>query len=700
MSSCRAVVYLAFSSCLVLPGVSFAADDRPELGEEISVTATRAPRRTRDVPQAISVVGKDVIDDKVAFNVKDVVTGTPGVLIDTKNGGYDARLIIRGAGLKAAYGVREIMLLRDGVPLTDPDSFSRLDWVDTQDIERVEISKGPGNLFSPGTAGGAIQIISRSVFDGSSDVAQVGGGTHGALDLHLRKSTRVAEHGLALTGSYRRQENDWRTRNGFDSLQLGLKHGVRLGESGTVESEVAFTMSNLQLPGAMNAAQFGVFQRTGEQTESADPWKHSGRYSRIVFLNTKLEQPLGELTLRPRVYYNQWAHLHPVTGAINETQDWNHTLGTDLEAQHRHGVWAAQGTFVGGITAKGQWTDDTRKYQYRDVVLSGGRITATRSDAKGALMEIQGQRTLLAGVFAQETIQAGRVTVDVGGRFDHSWMRTRSDQRSTYNYATGRYSDPATTPRTITVTEKQFELPAPKVGVSVRLTELVSVFGSVAQGSQVPSDSEILSNASLSPSRSTNYELGVKARAAAVTLDASAYWNDVADEIVSYLSSGVTAYQNAGRTRKLGVEASASVRLPARVEVGASYAYSDYTYVHFTERGTSANLDGNRLPYVPLHQYGAFAAWSHPSGFRLRVQANTWGRYWIDNANTATYHGYEVLTSLGAAWRWGRSEAILDAQNVLDQRYAAQVSRDATARSASFSAGTPRTVLLSYRFHL
>jgi hypothetical protein len=53
---------------------------------------------TLDVPQAIAVIGKDRLDNTAVFNVKDAIVGTPGVLIDTKNGGYDARLIIHGAG--------------------------------------------------------------------------------------------------------------------------------------------------------------------------------------------------------------------------------------------------------------------------------------------------------------------------------------------------------------------------------------------------------------------------------------------------------------------------------------------------------------------------------------------------------------------------------------------------------------------------
>ena len=94
--------------------------------DTISVTATREERATKEVPASITVIDKERIDDSRMFNITDALSGTPGVQITTKNGGYDARLIIRGAGLKASYGIREIMMLRDGVPLTDPDSFTQI----------------------------------------------------------------------------------------------------------------------------------------------------------------------------------------------------------------------------------------------------------------------------------------------------------------------------------------------------------------------------------------------------------------------------------------------------------------------------------------------------------------------------------------------------------------------------------------------
>ncbi len=674
-------------------------DDR-KFGETISVTATRSARRTRDVPQAIAVIGKEQMEDKVVFNVKDVVQGTPGVLVETKNGGYDARLLIRGAGLKATYGVREIMLLRDGVPLTDPDSFTRLDWIDMQDVERIEVAKGPGNLFSPGSAGGAVQILSRSVFDAGADTARVTVGTFGSGTAHLRTSRAIGSNALALTASYRRQENQWRLWNEFSTFQLSLKHGVRLADESTVETEVAYNRAEAQLPGVMDQALYDTFVRTGEQRATSEPWKNSGRYSQTVIANSKLERRIGDVLLKPRVYYTQWTHVHPVTGFINHPDGWSRTLGTDLEGQHAHALLGVDGTLVAGVTAKGQWDGDARRYEYRDVTTSPttGRITATLSDAEGALMQTGSQRNVLLGAFAQETLRPHeRVLVDAGIRLDRSWMHVNEDELIRYDYALGSYQ-PGTGRST---TDKVFDLPAPKLGVSVRLTSSLTAYASAARASQIPSTQEIVANPGLDAAVTTSYETGAKLRASWATLDLAGYWMDVRDEIVQSLQDGESRFLNAGETRKRGVEASASFRIVDGLEAGASYGYADYRYVSFEEvvRGVPVERDGNRLPYVPQHQYGAFASWRHATGLRLRVQANTWGKYWLDNANTATYAGYALLTSVAAGWTFGRHEIVLDVENAFDQRYAMQVQKDVNGR-VTYAAGAPRYVSLGYRLGL
>ena len=163
---------------------SFAAEEITL--DALSVTATKIATPTKEVSQSVSVVSKKEIEHLPMQNITETFSKIPGVQAVSKNGGYDTRVYIRGAGVKSRYGVREIMVLRDGVPMTDPDSFTRFDFIDTQDIEQVEITKGPGSVYASGSAGGTIQILSKSVFDEQQNRVRVSVGSYNAKILHIR----------------------------------------------------------------------------------------------------------------------------------------------------------------------------------------------------------------------------------------------------------------------------------------------------------------------------------------------------------------------------------------------------------------------------------------------------------------------------------------------------------------------------------
>lgn len=688
---------------LCLPAFAAAAEDARRL-DEVSITATREARPTGEVPQAIAVVGKEELADKKMYNVREGLQGIPGVLIDSKNGGFDARLIVRGAGLKAPYGIREIMVLRDGVPLSDPDSFTRLDFVDTQDIERIEVAKGPGNLFAAGSAGGTIQIVSKSVFDESANNLKLGLGDQGTANAHLRYGKVFEKQALALTATQRVQDNDWRAWNEFDTTQLSLKHGLTL-DRGILESELSYAEANIQLPGAMDKTLYEQFADSGNQTATSEAWKHSGRYSKVWFFNSKYEAEFGDVTVKPRFYYNTWYHYHPVTGIINESEDWVSNIGADLEGHWKH----AGGTLVGGVTVRRERTPDSRKYQYRDVAkLPTGRITATLSDRKGELAEIDDATSLLSGLYVQESWRpSDRWIVDLGMRYDVVDFEDDNQQFWKYDYAQGKYVVGGGT----THSEKTFRLPAPKLAASYKLSESLSLFGMIAEARQIPSQSEFSSNPSLQAPESRNHEIGLKGRGGNWEFDASAYVNPVKKEIVQINTGGVTEYTNAGKTDKKGLELAGRVRLGSGWEIGGHYGYADYTYDEFSEPVrvctgpggsppcATVNLDraGNRLPFVPRHQYGAFVGWKSADGWQIKLASNTWGEYWLDNANTEKYDGWEWITNLSVGYGRNGHSLTLNIDNLFDEHYAFEVKKD-TSGKVTYTAASPRTLALTYRY--
>lgn len=688
---------------LFLASLPLAAQAEDARLDEISITATREARLSAQVPQAIAVVGKAELAEKKMFNVKEALQGIPGVLVDSKNGGFDARLIIRGAGLKAPYGIREIMVLRDGVPLTDPDSFSRLDFVDTQDIERIEIAKGPGNLFAAGSSGGAIQIFSKSVFDDSANNLKLGVGTEGTLNTHLRYGKTGESQALALTATHREQDNDWRAWNRFDTTQTSLKHGLML-DGGSLETELSYAEADMQLPGSMDKALYDQFVASGEQASTSEAWKHSGRYSKVWFFNSKYEVERGDFTFKPRFYYNTWYHYHPVTGIINESEDWVSNLGGDLEGQWKH----AGGTLVGGLTARQERTPDSRKYQYSlvktttsagacvDSSVATGRITATCSDARGRLAEIDDATSLLTGVYLQESWRpSARWIVDLGLRYDQIKFTDDNQQFWKYDYATGKYVAGAG----VTHTEKTYRLPAPKLALNYKLSDTLNLFGMVAEAGQIPSQSEFSSNPALEAPISRNHEIGLKGRGKDWHFDASVYVNDVQKEIVTVNNGGVNSYVNAGETQRKGLELAGSHALAAGFEVGGHYGYADYRYKRFSEPVGVLNLDraGNALPFIPKHQYGIFLGWQSGNGWKARLSSNSWGEYWLDNANSERYAGWDWVTNFSLSYARKGHSLTLNADNLFDQHYAAEVKKD-TSGKVTYTAAAPRSLMLTYRY--
>ena len=685
-----------------------AQAEETAISDIITVTATRTERTSAEVPESISIIDQERLEQEKMFNIADALKGTPGVLIQSTSGGSSSRLIIRGAGLKAQYGIREIMVLRDGVPITDPDSFTRMDFIDNQDIEQIEVSKGPANIYATGSTGGAIHILSKSVFDDRRDQIRLGIGDQGTQNLHLRKSYMSDEgNALAFTASHRAQENSWRRHNEYESNQFSIKGGILPTDNSELEIELSLTQSEMNLPGTMDEAQFLQFKKTGEQRDNNSAFKNSARDSDIIFFNSRLTVELGDLTLRPRVYYNHWSHFHPVTGAINVTPGVD-IFGTDLELDYSHSL-IGKDNLVSGVTFRQDRTDNARKYAYADILTAGPRIISTLSDRKGELLEKQDELSTVYGFFLQENIRpTDRLLIDAGFRFDRIKIEQDTWNSDTaYNYGMGGY---VTIPGSggNTSLSRSFNLFSPRIGASYKLNNNFTLFGNIAQGEQVPFSSELESNTDLLSATNRTVEVGVKGRANAWQFDLSAYATEVKDEIIQVRTDGETLYQNAGKTDKKGIEFSGSLQvleqtIPGDLQLGLNYAYSDYNYDEFSEvvylGRTATNFDrsGNQLPYIPEHYYSLNLNYKHPNGIKLRVQADSWGEYYLDNANTETYSGYDFVTSANLGYSTGPHDINLNIQNLFDKRYAVEVKKD-TRGDKSYSPGAPRSLMLSYSY--
>ncbi len=680
--------------------------------EEVSVTATRVEREVKDTPAGVSVISEEKIKDKAMIGLYEALQGIPGVNVTSRNMGYDTRLIIRGGGLKAPFGIREIMVLLNGVPITDPDSLTRLDFVDTYLIKQVEVVKGPNStMWGINASGGVVNVITKSPIERKGGQLRFGVGDYSTYILNAYYSTPIGSSGwyLGFNASRRQTDNSWRHWNEFKTTQFTLQPAYLFSNGDVWENYISYTKADLQLPGplvvnpARGIDQWKTYKETGTVEVTADPWKHMGRYSEILFFSSKLNKTISEkLELAPLVYINKWSHYHPVTGRINDAD--TKVYGTDIQLNYKQSF----GILITGLSFRSN-DQKTKYYKYAEVqtIQNGpqaGRIIATLSDRAGDLSEIQKQDTNLYGVFIQESINLKSFIIDLGVRYDRVTFDISGQKWSDYNFSTGKYEN--CTSNCIYSIDKDYNFISPRVGITYKAFDWLSLYASYSTAGQTPASGEIQTNPNLDLSRVYNYEVGMKARTQKLYLDLALYYMPVEKEVVRVVEAGgKTNFVNAGKTDKKGFELSTSYALLDWLSIGLTYAYSDYKFKKFSEPVRVGNTtitvsrDGNRLPYVPMHQYSLFAKVKHSTGIRASLDFNTWGSYYMDNANTEKYQGYQFLTNLSVGYEKKNWDLSVSVDNLFDKRYAIEVTKD-TDGVKRYRPATPRSVLvkLSYNF--
>lgn len=690
--------------------------------DEVSITATRVKRKTQDVPASIKVVGKEEIEDSKMLNIKDALMGTAGVQIDSKNSGYDSRVIIRGSGAKARYGIREIMFLLNGVPITDPDGFSKLDLLDPLQIERIEVVKGPNStLWGANATGGIVHIITRDPMKESGGTARVSYGQYGSADASFYYGDSIGESFVyAVNGSYRRSDNSWRPWNEYEAYNVTIQPGLIFRDGSTWQNYLTFNKSDVQLPGSTDEAGFEKFKDGGDAPETTSLWSKSGRYSKSLFYSTKLTKEAGDFTFKPLFHFNKWEHYHPVYAFIGIVDALS--VGGDIQVDHKHIFGPVKGTLTFGVSGRME-NQDSEKYKYRDIETSfittpypHTEITKVNSDKKGEKASEKESKTRLVGTFVQESLNIARdLTVDLGIRYDRVDFNIDGHIDSYYSYGSNNYQDcnAGDTDCSQPVENNEYEINkkfhgvSPRTGISYRIIKPLSVYGSVAKGLQTPTDSEIDSNPDLDFVTTVNYEGGFKGRGRIWDFDLNIFQADLKNEVVSVKIDTETEYRNAGKTRKRGIEFSGSLDILTPLTLGGSFTFNNYKYVEYKElirvgpAYEEFNRNGNYTTFTPRYIYSAFMRLKFKSGFKAKIQTDTWGPYYMDAANSEKYDGYSMITSLMIGYEFRNFTFMLNADNIFDTRYAVEVTKAATADNAgekSYSLGTPRSVLFSLRY--
>ena len=153
--------------------------------------------------QPETTVTRDYIKASPASAVDDLVLGSPGVDVKLGNGPRDYGLSIRGSNASNGFGVRNIVLMEDGFPVTQPDGLSRTDLIDPHAYSGVDVWRGPSSaLFGDYATGGAMNFRLRRGSDINGFIAGSEAGSFGYLNNYfLMGGTNKGENNQKFEGS-------------------------------------------------------------------------------------------------------------------------------------------------------------------------------------------------------------------------------------------------------------------------------------------------------------------------------------------------------------------------------------------------------------------------------------------------------------------------------------------------------------------
>jgi len=128
---CRAAVGAA--ACLVAFGGS------AQTLESVTVQSGRLEQQQFDAPASVQLIDEAALRRAgPAVNLSEALAQAPGVVaLNRNNYAQDVQISIRGFGARAAFGLRGIRLLTDGIPASTPDGQGQASTVHLPSAGRI-----------------------------------------------------------------------------------------------------------------------------------------------------------------------------------------------------------------------------------------------------------------------------------------------------------------------------------------------------------------------------------------------------------------------------------------------------------------------------------------------------------------------------------------------------------------------------------
>ncbi len=652
-----------------------------------SATGTKTDTPIIETPVSVQVIPRDVIEDQVAIELKDVYENVSGV----QQAGNT--LNAQSAVLPIIRGFESPDLLRNGLRATTAGA------VDLINIERVEVLKGPASiLYGALQPGGIVNYVTKrpqpesrhtvSQKLGSDNLFQTNLDSTGAIN---QSATWMYRLNAAYTDS-----DSFRDEIELERTSIAPSFLWRPSDETELLLDFSYTKETQPYDSGIPISEDGE-PLVSDSTFFGDP-DLDGRTNEDYYASYQLTHEVNPTwTLRNQLQFhradNRNESLRNRGVRNNETEIRQRYQNEDRVEDEVQFVLDGIASFrTGDIDHKlllgAEYVDQDREFdRFRqnlpNVVISSDPNVNFDPPADQPLSTDPEDREWWS-LYAQDQmslLKDGRLKVLLGVRFDDVSGTSSSNG----------IRNPDTDESEITA----------RAGVLYELTEQNAVYFSASQ-SFVPQLSFAVDQDGnlLEPETGEQFEIGLKSNFLNERVISTASIYQIEKENVAvfdndlFAATGQIAYFPGVEQRSRGFELDITGKLTDQLELIAAYSYTD---TEVLENEGDPSTVGDPLGNVSRHLARLWVAYDFTgalTGLKLAGGVRHVGERRVQFANDIKLDGYTVV-DLGAKYRRDRFTASLKINNLLDEDYIVRASDASIAHP-----GEPRSVIvgLAYEF--
>lgn len=629
--------------------------------KDVTVKGYLSEQPVLSVPASVSVITPAQLKVQPDISLVSAMNTVPGVRMEERSPG-SYRLSIRGSLLRSPFGIRDIKIYYDEIPLTDAGGNTYLNAIDMNSIQGIEVLKGPdGSLF--GANSGGVVLLSPVNRYADSNYVSLGlnGGSYGLIHENIAVQNSTKNNQLNINQAYETAAG-YRRHSNMYRHYVQLADRINYSDKNTLKVLGLYSDLNYQTPGGLTAAQAAADPRAARPSTPAIP----GSIAQKAAITTKML--MGGLV-------NEWHitnRIRNILALYGSYVDFANPFITNYEQRYEstYGL-RTYFEFTGREQKNFNWKANVGiEWQQTNSNINnyGNRLGAR--DTAQTLDKVNSNQHFIFARYEENVFNRLHVEAAASLNFyDY-------DFRNVYPLAQTNFSNRNFTPQIM-----------PRLALSYQLTNDFIWRASASRGYSTPTTAEIrptdnIINTALQAQDGWNYETGfrLRNRDQSMFLDASVFYYHLQNAIVRRLNPDETEYYiNAGDIKQPGFELYFSDWLIKQNDSGfirglqfnESFTLSKFTFGNYHDATT--NYAGNQLTGVPPQVAVSSVQIKFPQSLYLFVQHNYTARIPLNEANTF-YAPHYNLIQLKAGWQHKLSDKIrleiyAGVDNLLNENY-------------------------------